>query len=502
MARALRRDAAVALLEAPERCCVQTQTDLRSRVDAPMIANQAGAGRVAPAAGRIGFVHGQAARVVGDRPGGPGGGGAAIASRRVSEVNWAGNVVFTAERVHAPTSVDELRDLVASAPRIRVLGSRHSFSTISDSEQLVSLRRLPAQLEVDRVAGTVSCPAGITYGELARSLRAQRLALANLASLTPISVGGSVATATHGSGDRSGNLATAVAGLQLVTSSGELIDVRRGDADFEGVVVGLGALGALTRVTLEVESAYDVSQVVYEGLSWQALDAHFDELTAAGDSVSVFTRWGEVAGQLWVKRRVHGQPTAAPEELFGARCATTQVHPIPGGDPAACTAQLDSAGPWYDRLPHFRLEFMPSAGEELQSEYFIPRAHARAAIVAVHRLAPRIRPLLHIGEIRTVAADGLWMSPQYDRDTVAIHFTWFREQRRVESLLSEIEAALAPFGARPHWGKLFLARAEGIAPLYERGADFARLCARLDPRGAFRNAWLQERVLGDQTRSS
>ncbi|MGA2757548.1 MAG: D-arabinono-1,4-lactone oxidase [Solirubrobacteraceae bacterium] len=411
------------------------------------------------------------------------------------EVNWAGNVVYTAEHVQRPASVDELRELLARAPRIHVLGSRHSFNTIADSSELVSLRGLPCELDVDRAAGTVTCSGAITYGELARELAAERLALANLGSLPHISLAGSVSTATHGSGDRCGNLATAVAGLELVTSTGELIRARRGDPDFDGLVVGLGALGAITRVTLDVEPAYEVSQVVYEGLSWQALDESFDELTAAGYSVSVFTRWGDEAGQLWVKRRVNAE-IAAPRELFGARAAAAQVHPIPGGDPAACTPQLGAAGPWHDRLSHFRLEFTPSAGEELQSEYLLARADARAAIEALRRLAPQIRPLLHIGEIRTVAADELWMSPEYRRDAVGLHFTWLREERRVESLLAQIEAALAPLHPRPHWGKLFLARADAIAPRYERHADFVALQARLDPRGAFCNDWLAERVLG------
>ncbi len=415
----------------------------------------------------------------------------------VRESNWAGNVTYRATRVHAPTSVEELRQLVAAAPRIRVLGSGHSFNTIADSSELVSLRRLPTDLRVDRFASTVSCPAGLTYGELAAALAAQGMALANLGSLPHISLGGSVATATHGSGDRNGNLATAVAGLELVTSTGELITLRRGDSDFEGFIVGLGALGAVTRLTLDVEPLYEVSQRVYEGLSWESLDAHFDELTGAGYSVSVFTGWDELAGQLWVKRRVDGSPDApTPEELFGAHAASRQLHPIAGEDPAACTGQLGVAGPWYDRLPHFRLEFTPSAGEELQSEYLLPRVDARAAIEVVRRLAAQIRPILHIGEIRTVAADELWMSPQYGRDTVAIHFTWHRDQRRVERLLADIEEALAPFGARPHWGKLFVARADTIAQQYGRLADFTRLVARLDPRGAFRNDWLEERVLG------
>jgi len=417
--------------------------------------------------------------------------------RGVPEVNWAGNLVYGAAHVHRPASIEQLSELIAAAPRIRVLGSRHSFNAIADSAQLVSLRELPSELHVDRDAGTVSCPAALTYGELAPLLVAEGLALANLGSLPHISVAGSVATGTHGSGDANGNLATAVAGVELISSSGELIEYRRGDAEFDGVVVGLGALGAVTRVTLDVQPAYDVSQVVYEGLSWETLGERFDELTACGYSVSVFTRWGDDAGQLWVKQRVEDTSQAPPDELFGARAAARQVHPIPGGDPDACTGQLGRAGAWCDRLAHFRLEFTPSAGEELQSEYLLPRMHAVDAIDALRSLAPRIRPLLHIGEIRTVAADRLWMSPQYGRSTVGIHFTWRREQDRVESLLNEIEALLAPWSPRPHWGKLFMARADTVAPRYERCADFVALCARLDPRGAFRNDWFKQRVLGD-----
>ncbi len=412
------------------------------------------------------------------------------------ERNWAGNVVYGARRLHNPASIEALQELVAAAPRIRALGSRHSFNAIADSSELVSLRSLPSELAVDRTTGTASCGAGLTYGELARQLHAEGLALGNLGSLPHISVGGSVATATHGSGDRNGNLATAVAGLELVTSSGELIARRRGDRDFDGFVVGLGALGVLTRITLDVEPVYEVSQSVYEDLSWRSLDTHFDEITAAGYSVSVFTRWGDPAGQLWVKRRVDDRAVTEPEQRFGARAATRQLHPIAGGDPAAATLQLATAGPWHERLPHFRLEFVPSVGSELQSEYLLPRRHARAAIEAVRRLAPRIRPLLRISEIRTVAADELWMSPQYGRDSVAFHFTWQRDQARVERLLAELEAVLAPFAPRPHWGKLFVADAAAIAPRYERFADFAGLVARLDPRRAFHNDWLETRVLG------
>jgi xylitol oxidase len=414
----------------------------------------------------------------------------------VAESNWAGTHTYAAERLYRPSSVEEVQAVVAGARRIRVLGSRHSFTGIADSAELVSLDDLPADVVVDRAAGTVSASAAIRYGELAEALNAEGLALRNLASLPHISVGGAIATATHGSGVANGNLATAVAGVEIVTSSGESVAMHRGDPGFEGLVVGLGALGAVTRVTLEVEPVYEVRQRVFESLGWPALLEHFDAIMSAGYSVSVFTRWGESVDQVWVKSRVGDAPEEIADELFGAVAATVDRHPILGLDPVNCTPQLGVPGPWSDRLPHFRVGFTPSAGEEIQSEYHLPREHAGAAIEALRALAGTIRPVLQVTELRAIAADRLWMSPQYERDSVAVHFTWERDPAAVRRALAEVEAALAPFGARPHWGKLFLAEAEAIAPLYPRLSDFRALVDRLDPRGAFRNAWLERHVLG------
>jgi xylitol oxidase len=395
------------------------------------------------------------------------------------ERNWAGSYAYRARTIHRPTSLEQLQEIVAAAPRIRVLGSRHTFSDIADSDELVSLESLPQEITVSGDAVTID---GATrYGDLARRLEGEGLALHNLASLPHTTVAGAVGTATHGSGVGNGNLATAVAALELVTSTGELVAARRGDADFDGVVVGLGALGAVTRITLDVEPAYEVSQRVFEQLAWDALYEQFDAIMAAGYSVSVFTLYGD-ASSVWVKSR-----DGEPQDVLGATPAPADRHPIPGIDPVNCTAQRGVPGPWWDRLPHFRMGFMPSAGEELQSEYLIPREHAIPAIEAVRALAADVRPVLQVSEIRTIAADRLWMSPQYGTDTVAIHFTWTREPEPVTRVLERLEPALAPYGARPHWGKLFLA-----APghLYERRGDFLRLAERLDPRGAFRNAWL------------
>ena len=416
----------------------------------------------------------------------------------MTQANWAGNHVYRARELHRPSTVEEVSEIVARAARVRVLGSRHSFTDIADSEELVSLEGLPADVVVDRAAGTASFNAGLKYGEVAEALAREGVALHNLASLPHISVGGAVATATHGSGDGNGNLATAVAALEIVTSAGDLVAASRGDDDFDGLVVGLGAIGAVTRITLDVEPTFEVRQRVFEGLAWDALYEHFDAITALGYSVSVFTRWSQATDQVWVKSRVTDVPEQQRGELFGAVAATLDRHPILGLDPVNCSLQLGVPGSWADRLPHFRMGFTPSNGEEIQSEYHVPRAQAAAAIQAVHGLAATLAPVLQVAEIRTIAADRLWMSPQYGQATVALHFTWTREPDAVARVLVDLEAALAPFAPRPHWGKAFLADAATVAPRYERLSDFARLAERLDPRGAFRNDWLASHVLGGE----
>ena len=411
--------------------------------------------------------------------------------------NWAGNYTYVAQKLHRPSTIEQVQEIIANAPGVRVLGSRHSFNDIADSSELITLEAMPADVVVDHAANTVSFNAALKYGELVKTLSAEGVALHTLASLPHISVAGAVATATHGSGDKNGNLATAVVGLELVTSEGEIIETFRGDPDFDGLVVGLGALGAVTRITLDVEPAYEVRQRVFEALSWEALSEHFDEIISCGYGVSVFTRWGETADQVWVKTRVTDEPEQVERDLFGAVAAAVDLHPILGLDASSCTPQLGRPGLWSDRLPHFRMGFTPSSGEELQSEYLLPRRHAVEAVEVVRALADKIRPILQVSEIRAVAADRLWMSMNYGEDTIGIHFTWKPEQDAVEEMLAQLETALAPFEARPHWGKLFVADEAAIAPLYERLPDFARLVERLDPRGAFSNSWLKARVLGE-----
>jgi xylitol oxidase len=375
--------------------------------------------------------------------------------------NWAGNVTYRAAEVQRPRTLDELRRIVAAASSLRVLGSGHTFNHLADADEQLTLDGLPADVVIDD--DCVSFNAGLTYGALAQHLEG-RAALHNLASLPHISVAGAIATGTHGSG--TGNLATAVRALQLVTSTGDLVEAERGDPDFDGMVVHLGRLGVVFRVALDTEPYYEVAQRVFEGLSWEHVPDVFD----AAYSVSVFTRWDRV-DQVWLKGR-----EALPETLFDAIPATVERHPIIELDPVNCTRQLGVRGPWWDRLPHFRMGFTPSKGDELQAEYLLPRDRAADAIRALREVP---MPGLLVSELRTIRADSLWMSPMFGRDTLAVHFTF--EQVPIDAVLLDIEAALAPLQPRAHPGKVHL-----TPGAYERADDFQRLAERLDPRGVFR----------------
>ncbi|MFS0894329.1 D-arabinono-1,4-lactone oxidase [Microbacterium sp. 179-I 3D3 NHS] len=411
------------------------------------------------------------------------------------ERNWAGNLAYRAARIAHPGSLDELSSTLAEEGAIRMLGSRHCFNDIADTDgTLIVLDRMPSEIDVAPSREAVRVSGGLRYGDVAPALHAEGLALANLASLPHISVAGAVATGTHGSGDAVGSLASAVRAVTIVTPAGEVRRLQRGDEDFDGAVVNLGALGAIVDVTLDVEPTYDVAQHVFEHPDWDAILADFDEVTSAGTSVSIFSTWErtDVADQIWVKQRLPEAHEAARTSLFerlGAAAATSERHPILGADPVACTEQLGVPGPWHERLSHFRLEFTPSAGAEIQSEYLVPRADATAAIQAVRTLAGRIAPLLLVSEIRTVAADDLWLSPSFGADAVGIHFTWKPDETAVRALLPDIEAALPPT-ARPHWGKVFTLDATELRSRYPRFDDFAALAARFDPERRLVNPFL------------
>jgi xylitol oxidase len=418
-----------------------------------------------------------------------------------TERNWAGNIGYNAARLHSPETVEQVQELVRRCGKLKALGTRHSFNTIADTtEDLVSLEKFDRVHALDRERRTVTVGAGIRYGDLCRTLNDAGFALHNLASLPHISVAGACATATHGSGDGNGNLATAVSAMEMVTASGEVVAVSReldGEA-FDGMVVGLGAIAVVTRLTLDVVPAFDMRQDVYKNLPLAQVEAHFDDITSSAYSVSLFTDWrSDRFNQVWFKRRVtDGDAIEAPPRMWEATLATSNQHPLAEISAESCTEQMGVRGPWQHRLPHFRMEFTPSFGEELQTEYLLPRQHACAAFRAIQGARDRIAPLLQISEVRTVAADNLWMSPCYRQPSVAIHFTWIKDWDAVQVVLPEIEERLAPFQARPHWGKLFTTPAARLQSLYPKLPDFHQLLRRYDPHGKFRNAFLETYLPG------
>ena len=360
----------------------------------------------------------------------------------MAEVNWAGNYTYSTDNLHRPDTLAQVQALVAACPKIKVLGSRHSFNGIADSkENLISLEKFDRVLGIDRTRRTVTVEAGIKYGSLSQRLHSEGFGLLNLASLPHISVAGACATATHGSGGRKANLAAAVSGMEIVTASGEIKNVsREQDSEaFNGLVVHLGGAGIVTKLTLDVAPTYAMRQDVYENLSYEAAEAHFEEITASADSVSLFTDWKSPRfNQVWRKRQVEENDSyVAESEFFGATLATRPLHPIPEVDAKHCTQQLGIPGPWHERLPHFRMDFTPSNGEELQSEYLMPRQFAFPALLALDGLREEISALCLVSEVRTIAADNLWMSPCYRQDCVSVHFTWTQDWPGVSTFAAE-----------------------------------------------------------------
>src|ERR1700733_11422470 len=415
--------------------------------------------------------------------------------------NWAGNLEYSTDRLYFANSLEQVRSYVKKQNKLKVLGTRHCFNNIADSVHgLLSLKSMDKVVALDPDARTVTLNAGMTYGQLCPYLDGKGFALHNLASLPHISIAGACSTATHGSGERNGNLATAVSALEIVTAAGEGVRLsRRQDGEaFWGAVVGLGSLGVIIKVPPDIQPAYMMRQYVYENLPLPAVKDHFDAIESSAYSVSLFTDWqNQRMNEVWIKSRDEkGQAFDATPEFFGAKRATKNLHPIAELSAENCTEQMGVPGPWYQRLPHFCMGFTPSAGKELQSEYFVPRQHAVEAILAIERLRDQVSPSLLITEIRTIAADNLCMSTCYEQDSVTIHFTWKPDWPAVSKLLPVIEKELAPFNACPHWGKLFTTSPAELRSLHKRMPDFVELSQKFDPQGKFRNQYLNQNIFG------
>ena len=415
--------------------------------------------------------------------------------------NWARNYEYSTDSFHYPETVEQVQEIVKRCRKLRAIGTRHAFNGMADStENIISLRNFD-QFTLDKESHKVTVGAGVRYGELSEYLHKNGFALHNLASLPHISVAGACATATHGSGVKNGNLSTAVDAMEIITADGNLLVLsREKDADqFLGSVVHLGGLGVVTKLTLNIQPTFNMRQDVYQNLPMASLKENLDDILSIGNSVSLFTDWkNHNINQVWVKSKIENNQNSGQikNDFFEATPATRNIHPIIEISAENCTEQLGVAGPWYERMPHFRMNFTPSSGEELQSEYFVPRHDAYEAIRAIDQLSEIITPHLQITEIRTIAADDLWMSPCYKQECLAIHFTWKKDWPAVSKLLPVIEERLAPFNGRPHWAKLFTTSPARLKSVYERLPDFSELLMQHDPQGKFRNDYLDRNIFG------
>jgi xylitol oxidase len=412
----------------------------------------------------------------------------------VERMNWGRNIIYKAKNLAEPASVEELQELLKQAGHMKGLGSTHSYNDIADSPTTqISLKKLNKVIAIDESNGTVHIEGGIRYEELAPKLYERGFALHNLASLPQVTVAGACATGTHGSGTGNGSLATVIKEMEFCTLDGELIHIsRENNPDiFDGAVVNLGGFGIITRMVLDIEPAYDARQDLFLDMPLASVVENFDEIMSSGYSVSLFTKWqNDLVDQAWIKRRVDRPIKDLGTEFFGGKMCEKNIHPIIELSAESCTDQMGVVGPWYDRLPHFKINGMPSAVDELQSEYFVPIEHAAEGMQAITKLGDKILPYLYISEIRTISADNLWMSQMYKRESVAFHFTWKPNWPEVKKLLPQIEAALSPFGVRPHWGKLYTIDAATIQRSYERFPDFLKLLKKYDPIGKFKNDYL------------
>lgn len=404
------------------------------------------------------------------------------------EMNWSENITYSSTSVEHPTSVAELQELVAGADTVKALGTRHSFNRVADTAGLqVSTLHLDLGATFDHDEMTATVPGGWNYAQVGAALEASGVALKNMGSLPHISLAGGTATGTHGSGNTNQVLAAEISALELVAADGELMRIDRTDPEFGAHAVGLGAFGVITRVTLDVEPSYLVRQDIYKEAPWDDLFENFEEIMASAYSVNLHAGFSEPRTRsIWQKSRVgpDGNQPVLNERWGAKRLDVVEL------DPGRITT-FTTPGPWCDRLPHFVPGSSPSVGgDELQTEYFVHRNDAVAAIEVLRSMGEQIDEHLHGTEIRTVAADDLWLSPATGRDCVSIGFTWKKHPREVLALLPQVEAALDHFAPTPHWGKLFAFAPDVLAARFPRLPDFLDLARRLDPTGKFANPFL------------
>mmetsp|Transcript_11314 Transcript_11314/g.18512 ORF Transcript_11314/g.18512 Transcript_11314/m.18512 type:complete len:495 (+) Transcript_11314:56-1540(+) len=461
--------------------------------------------------------------------------------------NWAGNQSWgPATRLFEPENMEALQHTVASHPKLRAIGSTHSFSPLfnagDDNIGFVSMRKMPRICLLDDIEGVVSIDAGTTYSELCNALRDTSWALPMTAALPHFSVAGAVATGTHGSSGVGpcgrvaiSGLADAVVEMKFVGADGETRTVRKGDPEFSFSVVSLGMLGICTHLKLQLVRNFDVEQCVYG--SWPAHESHgptgaelsdalavLPEAMRSCDAFSLFVDFSvDAPGMLILKRftpAAAGDASASgerearkgekcnssvgfsPKQRFGKLLLKNDaVYNFIEGD----TFETTVKGRWFDQLHVWMKDaapFGPQGAPELQFEHFVPLRYAKECLERLHLIA-RSWPGILYAEIRAVRADDQALSPynaseEDGFDTLAISHGIHSGlgEERVLQAAAIVEDGLSDFNPKPHWGKLSnLTHAKASRMYGPKLEAFRHHVGNIDPEGKFSNPWLDEVIL-------
>uniref|UniRef100_A0A915D0Y3 FAD-binding PCMH-type domain-containing protein n=1 Tax=Ditylenchus dipsaci TaxID=166011 RepID=A0A915D0Y3_9BILA len=422
---------------------------------------------------------------------------------RAPLLNWGGNFNFSTQDIKYPTTTAGVQQLVKECKgKIRPVGTRHSFSEIANTnDTLICLVHMNLILSVDPSVPSVTVQAGITYTDLIPFLQSIGLAIPMMASLGEISIAGAINTAVHGSGAGIGNLATQVLGLQMVLADGSVVQYSKGQNDTElaAATVGLGALGIVTQVTLQAQPTYNLAINVFENMDMSVLDTQLYNITHSGYAINMWSTFGTpgVLDQVWITTKVDSNGVNAygnVSQLYGAPAATAQSSPIAALPPTYVVPQMGIVGPYYERLTDYDLGLSGQEGQQTQSEYYVDFDDFVPALKALQTLSAEINAVVYVALFRITEKDELWMSPQYKKTTMAIHFSWQPKLDQVMALLPKIEAALAPFNPIPHWGKLYTLKPEQYLPLLPKYPEWREQVELHDPTHKFRNKWLEENI--------
>jgi L-gulonolactone oxidase len=428
--------------------------------------------------------------------------------------NWGRNQSCSPAAIEEPESELEVVEAVgrarAAGQAVKVVGAGHSFSDIACTDgRLLRLDRLDRIVSMDRETGSVTVEGGIPLWKLNEELAQRGLALSNLGDIDRQSISGAVSTATHGGGARFGGLATFVTGLELVTAAGEVVQCS---AEVEPELfacarVSLGALGVITKVTLQCEPAFRL-HAVERPCTVEELVRDLDEIADANEHIDCYwfphtdvatvkvANRTDAPVRAWRGWKRYRNEVLLPNHVYAARCAVGRMRP--GRIPANMQRVAAGIGRSQQTDVSHRILCSRRLVRFVEMEYAVPRSELTQLLLQVRDLIETegLRVDFPV-EVRVAAADDIPLSTAHGRATgyLAVHLSAGTPRPRIERYFRGVEGLMLDAGGRPHWGKLHFQDAAGLSPRYPDWDRFRRVRTRVDPDGRFRNRYL-DRVLG------